>query len=270
MGHITRVHGPPPLEPSARPEGPVELATGGERPPSLYLLPAALQTIQEHIGWGQVTEANVMEQGGLLIGRAYLDAETSEPFAVVEQVLEAHTASSTAASIALTHDTWADLLARFDQLPPPAAGPPWRIVGWYHTHPNSIPVFMSGTDRRTQQDFFPGRDHFALVLNPQRQQWQAFRGAECVECVAVALRAPETARVPRDAEAAPDTVTSTSPPRGERVAPRRLRRSRGRMCRRAALLLLAAALAWTLYRVVAWIRRPEPAGRPIGEGDQWD
>jgi hypothetical protein len=133
MGHITRVHGPPPLEPSARPEGPVELATAGQGPPSLYLLPAALQTIQEHIGWGQVTDANVMEQGGLLIGRAYLDAETGEPFAVVEQVLEAQTASSTAASIALTHDTWADLLARFDQLPPPAAGPPWRIVGWYHT-----------------------------------------------------------------------------------------------------------------------------------------
>ncbi len=260
MVRIKRVFGPPPLQPAARPSGPVALQTHDTESPGLYLLPNALQAIQAHIDWGRSTEANAREQGGLLIGRAYLDPQTGEPYAVIEHALEARTTDVSAASIAFTHDTWADLMARVDRLPPPSEGPPWRIIGWYHTHPNNIGVFMSGTDRRTQQDLFPGPDRFAVVLNPQRQRWQAFRGAECVECEAVAFASEPSASEPTPTRAAADAesaslagaVEPTMPPATAAGLP-------GRWGRWAVALALAMLLAWAVYLLLGRVRRGDPA-----------
>jgi hypothetical protein len=46
---------------------------------------------------------------------------------------------------------------------------------------------MSGTDRRTQSDFFSGADQFAFVFNPHRLLWKVFQGAACLECPGVAF-----------------------------------------------------------------------------------
>lgn len=51
----------------------------------------------------------------------------------------------------------------------------YYIVGWAHTHP-SFTVFMSGTDRDTQNDFqemFP--DSVALVMNPLHKNGMKFK-----------------------------------------------------------------------------------------------
>jgi hypothetical protein len=58
--------------------------------------------------------------------------------------------------------------------------PDLKIIGWYHTHPNDLGVFMSATDRRTQELYFNKPGDFAIVLNPQRCHSQAFLGPECV------------------------------------------------------------------------------------------
>jgi hypothetical protein len=41
---------------------------------------------------------------------------------------------------------------------------------------------MSGTDLNTQQKMFSKNWQFAIVLNPQKQTWRAFRGADAREC----------------------------------------------------------------------------------------
>ena len=73
-----------------------------------------------------------------------------------------------------------------------------RVVGWYHTHPNGLDVFMSGTDRDTQRALFPGAAQFALVLNPHRRLWRAFRGADSDPCHAAVI--------------VPESGTETLPP----------------------------------------------------------
>jgi len=56
------------------------------------------------------------------------------------------------------------------------------VVGWFHTHPNSLPAFMSGTDRATQRSFFSAGWHFALGLNPHRRLAACFHAADADPC----------------------------------------------------------------------------------------
>jgi hypothetical protein len=208
MGRII-VHEPPPPRAAQRPVGESALATAGGEPPKLYLTSDAFAAIKRHIGWGLRTGDNGVEQGGLLIGHIHLDPDTAELFVVVKHVLEARASQSTPIYIEMDHGTWIDLLRRFDALALPDDGSPWRIVGWYHTHPNDLAVFMSGTDRETQRDLFAGPERFALVFNPHRQLWKAFQGADCVECTAVALAAADP---PEDRGAAVDEKPAANEP----------------------------------------------------------
>ena len=61
------------------------------------------------------------------------------------------------------------------------------IIGWYHTHPNDLEVFMSSTDRETQEAQFYHELSYALVLNPHRKNWKSYRGKDSVSCQAVIL-----------------------------------------------------------------------------------
>jgi len=54
------------------------------------------------------------------------------------------------------------------------------IIGWFHTHPNMLSCFMSGTDRHTQSLFFDGDNTYSIVFNPQRHLLKAFRSKECL------------------------------------------------------------------------------------------
>jgi proteasome lid subunit RPN8/RPN11 len=214
MARIVSVNEPAPPTFAPRPVGPVALTTPTEGVPRVYVLPDALDTIRRHIGWGTTTRENVAEQGGLLIGRLHLDAATEAAFCVVGHALAARPSQSSAVFIEMNHATWADLYRRFYELAAPAGSPPWRIVGWYHTHPNELGVFMSGTDRRTQSDFFPGAEHFAFVFNPHRHLWKAFQGAACVECAAVGLAAPDEAGEAKPSRAPASEAAAEAAPGG--------------------------------------------------------
>ncbi|GGA51374.1 hypothetical protein GCM10010981_45960 [Dyella nitratireducens] len=51
------------------------------------------------------------------------------------------------------------------------------VVGWFHSHPN-LGAFFSGTDRKTQRDFFFHPYSTGYVVDPVRDEHAFFLGAE--------------------------------------------------------------------------------------------
>lgn len=75
----------------------------------------------------------------------------------------------------------------------PSMADRFQILGWFHTHTFSTPVFMSGTDRATQEEKYS--DNFALVANPHTMILKAYWGACCKEIpVLMAVPVPEEAK----------------------------------------------------------------------------
>jgi hypothetical protein len=185
-----------PQEPAVavRPRGQMILATSSREPaphpPALYIPALVMSQIFEHIGWGRRTAVNGNEQGGILVGRALRTPGTDELYTVVDHVISAESADGSAAYLRMDHSTWNGILERVDMLRAHETNtfPDTHIVGWYHTHPNELPVFMSGTDRGTQRTFFAHPSSVALVLNPHKKLWRAFFGADCVERRSIVYR----------------------------------------------------------------------------------
>jgi hypothetical protein len=187
MSGIVEIVKPPP--PSlARPDGAMWSAGEEDGTPTIYIEARAFADLCGQIGWGRVTHDNVAEQGGIPVGRLYRDLEADTLFGVASYVLAAKASHSSGVSLIMNHTSWLDLIDRLDALPKPEdGGSALRILGWYHTHPNGLDVFMSGTDRTTQRDFFSDPYAFALVLNPHRKIWKLFRGGDCIVCRAAVL-----------------------------------------------------------------------------------
>ena len=59
------------------------------------------------------------------------------------------------------------------------------ILGWFHTHPNNLSVFMSGTDMETQRLNFPLDWQVSLVMNPHKDIFRVFFGKNAKEGVIV-------------------------------------------------------------------------------------
>ncbi|MDR0429898.1 MAG: hypothetical protein LBH58_05400 [Tannerellaceae bacterium] len=131
----------------------------------------------DHIGWGKKIENNIVEQGGLLIGKPYQVKDNV--ISIAESIIPAESTSSNAAYLNMGNDTWGKMLAEYDNR---YAEKEYKIIGWYHTHPNSLSVFMSSTDMGTQKRFFNKKWHFALVLNPHKLKAKAFYSVSGAEC----------------------------------------------------------------------------------------
>jgi proteasome lid subunit RPN8/RPN11/uncharacterized protein YdaT len=142
-----------------------------------YLKMSAFQAILDHIEWGNRTRNNVVEQGGLLLGDAFRDPETGVIYAIAEQSISGKLAIGTSSYLEVTHETWKEMLDYVDSLDTDL-----QVIGWYHTHPNNLDVFMSGTDQATQSRLFGTDWQFAMVLNPHRKIWRVFYGADSHEC----------------------------------------------------------------------------------------
>ncbi|MCC3409125.1 MAG: Mov34/MPN/PAD-1 family protein [Microcoleus sp. PH2017_10_PVI_O_A] len=142
-----------------------------------YLKMDAFNTIKQHIAWGYTTHENVVEQGGILLGHAFRNPDTDVVYAIAEQAIPGRLARGSAGYLEVTHETWKEMLDYVDRL-----GTQLQVIGWYHTHPNNLDVFMSGTDRTTQERLFGNDWQFAIVLNPHKQIWRAFYGADSCEC----------------------------------------------------------------------------------------
>jgi proteasome lid subunit RPN8/RPN11 len=142
-----------------------------------YLTMSAFKTIKDHIGWGNSTHENRVEQGGILLGHAYRNPDTNVVYAIAEQAISGRLARGSAGYLEVTHETWKEMLDDMDNLHTGL-----QLIGWYHTHPNTLDVFMSGTDRTTQQRLFGNDWQFAIVLNPHKRIWRAFYGSNSSEC----------------------------------------------------------------------------------------
>ena len=143
----------------------------------LYLTKTAFDAIAQHIGWDRRTEQNIVEQGGILLGEVFRDPLTTITYAVAEHAIAGRSARGTSGYIEMTHETWKEMFDEVDRL-----NTGLNIIGWYHTHPNSLDVFMSGTDKATQARVFNHDWQFAIVLNPHSQIWRSFYGKNSLEC----------------------------------------------------------------------------------------
>jgi proteasome lid subunit RPN8/RPN11 len=138
---------------------------------------SAFESIAHHIQWDRQTDDNIVEQGGILLGNSFRDPDTDIVYAVVEKAISGRLARGTASYLEVTHETWKEMLDDVDNQETNL-----QVIGWYHTHPNNLGVFMSGTDCATQSRLFGNDWQFAIVLNPHKKIWKAFYGYDSHEC----------------------------------------------------------------------------------------
>lgn len=145
----------------------------------LILRPEAVREIFNFIEWdvGQRLDSRV-EQGGILLGKRYYDCQKDIHFAVVHKAITADGADGSTGYLDISRECWGIMHDKKDAYNR-ETGKNVVIVGWFHTHPNGLPCFMSGTDRNTQSHFFNGENTYSIVINPQRHLLKVFRAKEC-------------------------------------------------------------------------------------------
>jgi len=165
----------------------------------LYVSTKAKKQIFEHIKWGNLQiQTNKNEQGGILLGKVYFDKSDNLQFGIVEQVVYSENTRGNSAYLEMNHEVWSQMLNDADDIIDKSQSDNIQVIGWYHTHPNNLDVFMSGTDMNTQQRFFNQSWHYAIVLNPHKQIWKVFFGGESKECQGYILRENESVNSEQD------------------------------------------------------------------------
>lgn len=163
-------------------------------PHLLIYTPAATRRQLEIIGWLRTDfPRNHEEQGGWLIGHYLRDAAGHPIQAEVTHVLEAKTECRYPGYIEWSALEEIRLQQEFFDMKEELASTDSKatedlcVIGWWHTHPNDLPVFMSGTDMETQRLKYFKPEKYAVVLNPHKGIWRAFAGADAREVAAVML-----------------------------------------------------------------------------------
>ena len=141
----------------------------------LFVEAPAVREMFSYIQWhiGQRPEIRV-EQGGVLLGKRYVDASYGISYTVASKAIPAKNAVGTTGHLDITAACWAEIHDQKDRHNQ-KEGDNLIIVGWFHTHPNNLSVFMSATDQGTQSRFFSDENAYALVINPQLRLVKAFR-----------------------------------------------------------------------------------------------
>jgi len=145
--------------------------------PLLVISECAEKGIKKHIAWGKITKTNMCEQGGILVGRPFLVGESV--LGIVEYAIPAEIKRASSAYLEMGTETWTKMLDIYDEHYKENG---LYIIGWFHTHPNDLPVFMSSTDMGTQRAFFNQDWHFSIVLNPHRHLIACFNSAKADKC----------------------------------------------------------------------------------------
>jgi proteasome lid subunit RPN8/RPN11 len=113
-----------------------------------------------------------VEQGGLLVGRAFADPVTGLLAHVrVTGSAPADESEGTAFSLRMGTRVW--------QAAQALLGPEELIVGWYHSHPG-LSAFFSDTDRQTQRAFFNNPYSIGWVIDPTDADEAFFLGGDCL------------------------------------------------------------------------------------------
>ncbi|MDR2368421.1 MAG: hypothetical protein LBF58_10015 [Deltaproteobacteria bacterium] len=153
----------------------------------LILRPDAVREIFDFVEWDVGQRLDVRdEQGGILIGKRFLDEGRGIHYVVVTKSISADGAHGSMGSLEITNQCWGlmhdkkdDYNREIDQKA--------IIVGWFHTHPNQLGCFMSSVDRYTQDLFFDGDNTYSIVINPQRHLLKAYRAKTCLDAQAFLL-----------------------------------------------------------------------------------
>lgn len=143
------------------------------------------------------------EVGGLLLGNVTADDRGSYRVDVAASV-QAAAAPGNRTQMQFTGETWRQLtesaLRDF---------PGFKVVGWYHTHPN-LGTFLSGDDINAHDIAFSHPWHIAVVCDPVRNEFSVFgRDGKAIKLISgfytYEVRQPDSAIVPHR----PPTVVQT-------------------------------------------------------------
>lgn len=139
----------------------------------------SIEKLKTALDWGRKTVKNQVEQGGILLGNAGLYQGIIYCF--VENILLAKT-NGMPAFVEFTQEMWRDMQNELVILNEQRKQDDKLIIlGWFHTHPNNLSVFMSGTDMETQRLNFPLDWQTSLVMNPHKNKYRVFFGKDAVE-----------------------------------------------------------------------------------------
>lgn len=145
----------------------------------LFISDYAKNKIHNSLNWGQNTEQNKVEQGGILLGKIY--KHSNEIYSSVEDIILANT-SGNSTYVEFTPDAWTEMYKQLGEINLNRSKDEQLVViGWFHTHPNNLSVFMSNTDMNTQKSFFSEEWQSSLVMNPHSQTSRAFFGNKAKE-----------------------------------------------------------------------------------------
>ncbi len=136
----------------ARTLGPLTGERGGEY--QAIIRKSVIDKVHEH---GQsITSVEIC---GVLVGNVFHD--DNGPYLLISGSIPGDRASSHAAQVTFTAETWTAIQAVMDR-----DYPDERIVGWYHTHPG-FGIFLSGMDLFIQDNFFNLPWQVAWVYDPK-------------------------------------------------------------------------------------------------------
>jgi proteasome lid subunit RPN8/RPN11 len=141
------------------------IALSMQKGATLIINKSVRQTIREHASKFEC------EIGGLLIGKVGHAVPESQqwkfPIISIEHAVESLEFEGTGVSLQMASNVWSTA--------EPFMTHGRRIVGWYHSHPN-LGAFFSGTDRKTQSNFFHHAYSLGYVIDPVRGDEKWFRG----------------------------------------------------------------------------------------------
>ncbi len=110
------------------------------------------------------------EQAGILLGRAYQDPRGFQ-FTVLAAALPVEDAEASIAQVKMRAAAWPAIWKGLQQ------NPGQQIIGWYHSHPG-YGIFLSATDRTTQNAYFAAPWQVAVVVDPVRGEFGVFAGCD--------------------------------------------------------------------------------------------
>jgi proteasome lid subunit RPN8/RPN11 len=138
----------------------------GGRTPRVLVIKSVMAGILAHL------QEQRVEMGGLLLGTVYDGLTGEDDFVVdIRDFARSIDFDGTSVSLRMDPDVWERARASANGA---------TVIGWYHSHPD-LGVFFSGTDRRTQRDFFNQPHNIGLVVDPVRLKEKWFIGPDSVE-----------------------------------------------------------------------------------------
>ncbi len=155
----------------------------------LILTPEAAKEMMDYFRWGERHPNNVFEQQAGLAGYVFKDPGTGLFTAVVETVIPTIAKNRTPVGARLSAEDAAAVQSEVNIMNRNLKHVPefgtfthqgdMIIVGWVHSHPNDLGVFLSGTDMETHRaNYGQCKDGLgvSMVVNPHRRITRAFGG----------------------------------------------------------------------------------------------